>query len=101
MTKWHAFGVLEYFRKTELPNISAWKVVHRIASKFSVNDVRFQSVLSRLVYRYLEEFAAISSTGHQDFAEHTREFYWLVVLVMVLGEEALEETEDMQELKKM
>ena len=66
-----------------------------------MQDIKFQATFARLVQRFFQEFAAISVTEHCDFSVYTREFYWLVVLVMVLGEEALEDTDSMQEMKKM
>lgn len=39
LVKQHAFGILEYFRKTDLVTIPAWKVVHKIASKFPVRVI--------------------------------------------------------------
>ena len=92
LTKWHAFGCLEYFRRTELPsNVNAWKVVHRVASKFPVHDEGFQSCLSQLINKYISEFASLSSEEYQDISVHTKEFYWQVVLLMVIGEDAVME----------
>ena len=65
------------------------QVVHKVASKFPINDVEFQSCFAKLTNKYIQEFAALSSKEHQDFSLHTKEFYWQVVLLMVIGKDAL------------
>ena len=95
LTKWHAFGCLEYFRRTELPSkVNAWRVVHRVASKFPINDKEFQSCISKLTHKYISKFASSSEGEFQDFSIHTKEFYWQVVLLMVIGEDALGHDEE-------
>lgn len=68
LTKHHAFGILEHFRKTDLISGAAWKVVHRIASKFPIKDSNLQQRLEELLRRYCDD---VSTAG--DFAEYTKD----------------------------
>lgn len=99
LTKHHAFGILELFRKTDLEAGPAWKVVHRIASKFPVNDENFQIVVSKLISKFTSDFATLTSEKGSCFAMFTRDFYWEVVLIMVIGDQlSVDEMKSLQSL---
>ena len=86
LTKWHAFGVLELFRRTNLEHSeAAWKVVHKVASRFSVNNSEVQTKLQVMLSQYSAGCATLARDG-RDFAEYTKLFYWDLVLLMVCGE---------------
>jgi hypothetical protein len=89
LTKNHAFGLLEHFRKTTLKDGDAWKVVHRIASKFPVKDAAFQAALQRMLSVYLVNIGKLRGV-QMDFASFTRAFYWRLVLLMVFGDDGTE-----------
>ena len=94
LTKHHAFGILEIFRKTHLHSTpdgkgDAWKVVHRIASKFPILDKELQGTMRQLLERYMKTVPGIDDPNLNslvDFAEYTRQFYWDFVLLLVTGE---------------
>ena len=83
LTKHHAFGILELFRKTDLISGPAWKVVHRIASKFPINDNELQQGLHDMLSSFVDSLATINSSTC--FADYTRKYYWDLVLFLVCG----------------
>jgi len=83
LTKHHAFGILELFRKTDLKSGPAWKVVHRIASKFPINDVELQDGLQEMLSKFIDSLDTINSDTC--FADFTRSYYWELVLYLVCG----------------
>lgn len=85
LTKFHAHGLLEVFRKTTLRHEEAWKIVHKIASRFPIKDQEFQQALKKMVDRFLDEIQSKNGVSF-DFADFTREFYWELVIFLVLGE---------------
>ena len=83
LTKHHAFGILELFRKTDLKSGPAWKVVHRIASKFPIHDNELQSGLQEMLSKFIDSLESIDS--ETCFANFTRAYYWELVLYLVCG----------------
>lgn len=83
LTKHHAFGILELFRKTDLQSGPAWKVVHRIASKFPMHDNELQSGLQDMLSKFIDSLESLDS--ETCFANFTRAYYWELVLFLVCG----------------
>ena len=68
LTKHHAFGVLEYFRQTNLSGGDAWRVVHKLSSRFPINKKSVTDVIQPRLQRFCSEV-----TASFDFAEYTKE----------------------------
>ena len=83
LTKHHAFGILELFRQTDLKVGPAWKSVHRIASKFPINDIDLQNGLRDMLSSFIDSIDCIDS--NTCFADFTRNYYWELVLFLVCG----------------
>lgn len=56
-----------------------------------MNDIDFQFIVSKMLAEYCDNFAEKSCVGRICFADYTRDFYWKLVLVMVIGERAIDE----------
>ena len=77
--------------------VEAWKVVHKVASRFSINNHELQCKLKIMLNQYCVGCGQLSSgsgsSGSKvlDFAQYTKDSYWGLVLLMVLG--SAEDTE--------
>lgn len=83
LTKHHAFGILELYRKTDLQSGPAWKVVHRIASRFPVHDNELQQGLQEMLSKWIDSLKTMKDGSC--FADYTRAYYWELVLFLVMG----------------
>ena len=99
LTKHHAFGILELFRKTDLKSGPAWKVVHRIASKFPINDMELQDGLQNMLSTFINSLDTIN--GDTCFADFTRNYYWELVLYLVCGPAAPAKDAERLELRNL
>ena len=88
--KHHAYGILEFFRMTTLPDsgVDAWKETHRLLSKFGKALPELCVVITPMIREWMDFHWRKSHSPPLDTAETLKDLYWKVVMILVLGDDA-------------